>query len=105
MAAMVLLRPLTASGGCCRWQELLGGLAEKPKLPKGLYIYGGVGTGKTMLMDLLAESAPPEFQVCLCAVTCIWSDNHLCTLGQAGKVHAAMMRHQSNPIAVQSDQA
>ena len=70
MALMGLLHPLTASGGSCRWQELLGGHAEKPKVPQGLYIYGGVGTGKTMLMDLLAESAPPEFQVCLCAVTC-----------------------------------
>ena len=63
-ALTVSLHPLTASGGSCRWQELLGGQVEKPKVPKGLYIHGGVGTGKTMLMDLLAESAPPEFQVC-----------------------------------------
>lgn len=29
----------------------------------GLYMYGGVGCGKTMLMDLLVASAPKEFQV------------------------------------------
>lgn len=26
-------------------------------------MHGGVGTGKTMLMDLLVGSAPPEFKV------------------------------------------
>ena len=31
--------------------------------PKGLYMFGGVGTGKTMLMDLLVESAPTTFKV------------------------------------------
>ena len=36
--------------------------AEKPKL-QGLYMWGGVGVGKTMLMDLLAHSAPRSFQV------------------------------------------
>ena len=30
---------------------------------KGLYMYGGVGVGKTMLMDLLAHSSPPQFKV------------------------------------------
>ena len=29
-------------------------------------MYGGVGTGKTMLMDLFAESAPSEFQASPC---------------------------------------
>ncbi|CAD7705031.1 unnamed protein product [Ostreobium quekettii] len=31
--------------------------------PLGLYTYGGVGVGKTMLMDLFVVSAPPEFRV------------------------------------------
>ena len=30
---------------------------------RGLYMYGGVGCGKTMLMDLFVESCPPEFKV------------------------------------------
>lgn len=35
---------------------------QRPSI-KGLYMYGGVGCGKTMLMDLLVAAAPPEFQV------------------------------------------
>lgn len=30
---------------------------------KGMYMYGGVGCGKTMIMDLLVSSAPQEFKV------------------------------------------
>lgn len=36
--------------------------AQETKL-QGLYMYGGVGVGKTMLMDLLAHSAPSQFQL------------------------------------------
>ena len=51
-----------------RW-ESLGLLGKEPKqaaanMPRGLYLYGGVGTGKTMLMDLLVNSAPPHFKAC-----------------------------------------
>ena len=31
---------------------------------EGMYMYGGVGCGKTMLMDLFVACAPPEFKVC-----------------------------------------
>ena len=29
----------------------------------GLYMFGGVGCGKTMLMDMFVSTAPPEFKV------------------------------------------
>lgn len=49
----------------CRFTRLMQGAppaAQQAKL-QGLYMWGGVGVGKTMLMDLLAHSAPSSFQV------------------------------------------
>ncbi|KAF2475727.1 uncharacterized protein BDR25DRAFT_322214 [Lindgomyces ingoldianus] len=33
-----------------------------PSLPKGLYMYGDVGSGKTMLMDLFYDTLPPNIR-------------------------------------------
>jgi hypothetical protein len=33
-----------------------------PAIP-GLYMFGGVGCGKTMLMDMFVSTVPPEFKV------------------------------------------
>jgi len=33
-----------------------------PSLPKGLYMYGDVGSGKTMLMDLFYDTLPPNIK-------------------------------------------
>lgn len=42
-----------------RWRRLLGG-ANGRSAPRGLYIWGGVGRGKTMLVDLFYACAPLE---------------------------------------------
>ncbi len=57
----------------CRWQSFFSRSAaqdRKVTVLQGLYMWGGVGTGKTMLMDLLVKSAPQEFQVCRSCLSC-----------------------------------
>ncbi len=48
-------KPAKGRGG---WKERMGLGRRKADPPQGLYIFGGVGTGKSMLMDLFFESAP-----------------------------------------------
>lgn len=45
--------------------------APEAQPARGLYMYGGVGVGKTMLMDLFVESAPREFKVQRNAAACL----------------------------------
>ena len=50
-------QPATSASG---WKSRLG-LVRRPKTPPlGLYIFGGVGRGKSMLMDLFFEHTPME---------------------------------------------
>jgi len=44
-----------------QWKPGKRGLFSKPKpAPKGLYLWGGVGRGKSMLMDLFYDDAPTQ---------------------------------------------
>jgi protein AFG1 len=52
------------------WKSLFSSEADDKRKTekdavKGLYMYGGVGCGKTMLMDMFAESVPSSLKVCL----------------------------------------
>jgi cell division protein ZapE len=49
--------PGSGRGG---WKARLGLASRRAEPPQGLYIYGGVGTGKSMLMDLFFAEAPVE---------------------------------------------
>ncbi|HEY9548223.1 MAG TPA: cell division protein ZapE, partial [Kiloniellaceae bacterium] len=50
-------RPAADGGG---WKARLGLARRRAEPPQGLYIFGSVGTGKSMLMDLFFRSAPIE---------------------------------------------
>jgi cell division protein ZapE len=52
------LRNYEAASGRAGWRERLGMGGRKQNPPQGLYIFGGVGRGKSMLMDLFFQAAP-----------------------------------------------
>jgi cell division protein ZapE len=54
------LRNYQPSSGAGGWKERLGLGRRRADPPQGLYIFGGVGTGKSMLMDLFFDVAPVE---------------------------------------------
>ncbi len=53
-----LARP--GNGGRRGWRERLGLAGREEPAMQGLYIFGGVGTGKSILMDLFFAGAPLE---------------------------------------------
>jgi cell division protein ZapE len=52
------LRHFRPSTGLQGWKARLGLAATAEEAPQGLYLYGGVGRGKSMLMDLFFAGAP-----------------------------------------------
>lgn len=59
-ALQALIEQLAVRRSAKVGRRLLGGLRQKPKevAPRGLYLYGSVGRGKSMLMDLFFNHAP-----------------------------------------------
>ncbi len=47
-------------GGGGKWRQFLFGGGPREPAPEGIYIYGDVGRGKSMLMDLFYDGAPIE---------------------------------------------
>jgi len=56
--ALAAHQPVAA--GRSGWRERFGFARSRADPPQGLYIYGGVGRGKSMLMDLFFRSAPVD---------------------------------------------
>ena len=54
------LRGYQPAGNGGGWKARLGLARRRADPPQGLYIFGGVGTGKSMLMDLFFAGAPLE---------------------------------------------
>lgn len=54
------LRSYAPNAGRKGWRARLGLKSGRTAPPKGVYMYGGVGRGKTMLMDFFFDSAPVE---------------------------------------------
>jgi cell division protein ZapE len=52
------IRNYEPASGSAGWRERLGLGSRKIDPPQGLYIFGGVGRGKSMLMDLFFLAAP-----------------------------------------------
>jgi cell division protein ZapE len=53
--ALIGYEPSLGRGG---WKERFGLARRRQEPPQGLYIYGGVGRGKSMLMDIFFRAAP-----------------------------------------------
>ena len=55
--ALVGYEPATGGSG---WKQRFGLTRRRTEPPQGLYLYGGVGRGKSMLMDMFFRTAPVQ---------------------------------------------
>ncbi|KAH9725935.1 hypothetical protein KPL70_008066 [Citrus sinensis] len=84
---------LVESADACKsrwlWSRLLPQSSYSPV--KGLYLYGGVGTGKTMLMDLFFDQLP-----------CNWRKKRIHFHDFMLNVHSRLQKHKgvSDPLEV-----
>ena len=54
------LKHYKGASGVAGWRDRLGLTRRRDPAPQGLYMFGGVGRGKSMLMDLFFDTAPVE---------------------------------------------
>jgi cell division protein ZapE len=89
--AQALERPARPKG---LFGKLFGG--DEPPTPKGLYLWGGVGRGKSMLMDLFFSNAAvqPKKRIHF----------HQFMLDTHARVHAARQQHPGDPIPLVAKQ-
>ena len=85
------------AGRLARWRRTRAGLwsrlnGARNEVPRGLYIHGAVGRGKTMLMDLFFELVPFEPKL-RCHFHEFMADVH-------ERIGAARRAHDGDPIAV-----
>ena len=59
------------------WNEGKSGLFSKSRpAPRGLYLYGGVGTGKSLMMDLFFDAAPVAKKTVYSAGAYVYTSGH-----------------------------
>ena len=85
------LRRYRPQSGQKGWKERLGLLEPRAEAPQGLYIYGGVGRGKSMLMDLFFAVAPVKAKRRV--------HFHQFMLEVQRRLHAARGKKQEDPLA------
>ena len=79
---------LPQPGMVSKLKSLLGRSAAPMPAPRGLYLYGGVGRGKTYLMDVFYEALPFERKL----------RTHFHRFMQRVHAELATLKHQKNPL-------
>ena len=86
--ALAGYRPDSGESG---WRARLGLARRRGEAPQGLYMFGGVGRGKTMLMDIFFDSAPVAHKRRI--------HFHAFMLEVQGRLHALRGDRRRDPLA------